>query len=233
MRYRLAIACLALAFPLLTAAAGDQRGCGSGLDNRPGEPGIDVGGVAGADWDVSYGTDLTVIVKSGGVVVATQTYATGVGGPIDIDGIQVDLKAMCERGDVTCPQDVFPNQVTMTQPGADMHLLAVTFNPKGALSDYEKATLLGNVDSDHDFSIALGVGAAAAGVCGLLSVSYATGSITSSSTNAAGVPIGTNLSGEIVTGLAGGCAVLGQGGNAGAAAGITVELRLPFTAVRR
>jgi len=212
---------------LLTAADDEKRGCGSGLNNRPGEKGVDVGGVDGADWAVSYGSDVEVTIKDGGAVVATQTLAWAVGGSFDVEETDFDLQEFCDREDVVCPYDVFPDQVTMTQPGNDLHLLFVTFEPKGPLADAVDVTLLGNVDSDYDFSIALGVQGATNGVCGLLGVSYATGSIT---TNSADPPKGVSLEGEIVVGYAGGCLVAGTGGALGA--GITVELRLPFTATR-
>jgi hypothetical protein len=32
-----------------------KQGCGEGLDNRPGEAGIDVGGTLGATWDLQCG----------------------------------------------------------------------------------------------------------------------------------------------------------------------------------
>src|SRR5207244_13156752 len=107
-------------------------GCGQGLDNREGEPGIDVGGVTGAKWAVSYGTTMDVIVRgAAGVVVSKNSLQVAAGGKFTVDGVQIDLAELCARGDVACPQDVFPAEVTMTQPGNMLHLLYVTFNPKG------------------------------------------------------------------------------------------------------
>ncbi|MBK8480897.1 MAG: hypothetical protein IPL40_06945 [Proteobacteria bacterium] len=213
---------------VLQGAAGDKGGCGGGLDNRAGEPGLEVGGAAGADWDVSYGDALEVLVKNGAVVVSSQALSLATGGTFDLAGTTVELRALCARGDIACPEDVFPARVRMTQPGSKLHLLYVTFNQVGPLDALTQATLLGNVDSDYDFSIALGVGAAGAGSCGLLKVSYATGTIAHDD---AEPPRGSALSGEIVTAYAGGCIALGQQGSA--AAGLTVEFRLPFSAKRR
>ena len=216
------------ALVMLTGASGEKAGCGAGLDNRAGEPGINVGGPIGATWDLTYSKTLEVIIKSGGAVVATHDLAVGTGATFDLDGIKIDLDAYCARPDVVCPYDVFPSQVRMTQPGSQLHLLYVQYEPKGPLAELKDVTLLGNVDSDDDFSIALGIGAAAAGPCGLLSVSYATGQIKASALDP---ERGTSLTGDIVTAYAGGCLVGNSSG--GAAAGLTVELRVPFDGVRR
>jgi hypothetical protein len=160
-------------------------------------------------------------------VVATRDLTTGAGGSFDVGGVTINLDQLCSRPDVVCPFDVFPTQVRMTQPGSELHLLYVQYKPKGPLASLGNVTLLGNVDSDYDFSIALGIGAAASGSCGLLGVSYATGHIEG---NGATPPRGTSLGGEIVTGYAGGCVVAGSGG--AVAAGLTVELRIPFSATR-
>jgi hypothetical protein len=216
-----------LGLALLSGADG-QMGCGQGLDNRKGDPGIDVGGVAGAKWQVNYGTTMTVEVKGGAGGVSRYTLPMAAGGTFKVENITVDLKQMCARGEIACPQDVFPAEVTMTQPGNERHLLYVTYQPKGPLAQVGQATLLGNVDSDDDFSIALGIGGAGAGNCGLLGVSYATGRLQPDLLNSTRA---VALTGEIVTAYSGGCAVAGQGGAVGA--GVTVELRLPFTGTRK
>lgn len=215
----------AAALTFLTGAK--EGGCGQGLDNRPGDPGIDVGGATGASWAVTYSKNVKVIVKNAGAVLATHDVVVGAGTSFDVGGVTVNLDQTCARSDVVCPYDVFPAQVRMTQPGNDLHLLYVQYRPKGPLASLGSVTLLGNVDSDDDFSIALGLGAAGSGQCGLLAVSYATGHIDG---DGAAVPRGLSLSGEIVTGYAGGCIVAGSGG--AAAAGLTVELRIPFSATR-
>lgn len=213
---------------VLFLTAGTEQGCKDGLDNRPGEPGIDVGGVDGASWSVTYGETMSVLVKRGAAVVANHHLAIGAGATFDLEGAAIDLDATCRRGDVVCPQGVFPAEVVMTQPGRQLHLLYVDFNRYGPLAEVDDVRLLGNVDSDDDFSIALGVGGATNGVCGLLRVSYATGHIDASALNQ---ERGTRLSGDIVTAYNGGCLLLGADGVAGA--GLTVELRIPFSAVRR
>lgn len=213
---------------LLFLQGANKGGCGDGLDNRAGEPGVDVGGAAGAEWDLTYSGSMEVVVKNGAALVATEQILRAVGGTFDVDGITVDLQQLCQRSDVACPDEVFPPRVTMTQPGNELHLLKVEFNKEGPLGELAETTLVGNVDSDFDFSIALGIGAAAAPPCGLLSVSYATGAIEHDGDDP---PRGSSLAGEIVTAYTGGCLVSGDGGAVGG--GLTVELRLPFTGTRR
>jgi hypothetical protein len=220
-----AIALSLLSLSLLLGA--DKGGCGEGLDNRAGDPGIEVGGVLGAFWKMSYADQVVVRVRNGGALVATKTLSLAAGGTFDVGGVTVDLSKLCARADVACPSEVFPAVVKMTQPGSDQHLLYVTFNKVGPLGSLGDTTLLGNVDSDDDFSIALGIGAAGIGSCGLLSLSYATGHIDN---NGVDLVRGVSLTGRIVTEYAGGCVVSGTGGTV--AAGLTVEIDLPITAVR-
>jgi hypothetical protein len=227
MRARICTVTLALGALLFLGGASKDGGCGQGLDNRPGDPGIDVGGVAGALWDVSYTDQLEVRIKNAAGAVATKTFSLAAGGVFDVEGVPIDLTKLCERPDVACPNEIFPHQVKMTQPGNQLHLLYTTYNKTGPLGELTQQTLIGNVDSDDDFSIALGIGAATNGVCGLLAVSYATGHIFGDS---ADPPVGNRLAGEIVTAYSGGCVLVGTNGTA--AAGGTVELRFPFSATR-
>jgi hypothetical protein len=202
-------------------------GCGGGLNNRAGEPAIDVGGMGGADWLMRYGDLLEVRIKNAAGVVATHTVSLSAGGTFEAAGVTVDIAALCARPEVACPGEVFPETVRMTQPGSEGHLLYVTYNHAGPFQDLQQTTLVGNVDSDQDFSVALGIGAAGAGTCGLLGVSYATGHFETQGTEP---PIGIDLEGTIVTAYSGGCILTGPQG--AAAAGLTVELRLPFSANR-
>lgn len=206
-----------------------KQGCGEGLDNRPDDPGIDVGGTLGATWDLQYEKTMDVVVKRAGVVVSNYTVAVGAGGTIDLEGATIDMDAYCNRTDVVCPYDVFPETVRMTQPGNNRHLLYIDYTAKGPLAGAQDVRLYGNVDSDDDFSIALGVNGATGGVCGLLGFSYASGHI-----NGDGDPVspkGISLAGDIVTAYGAGCLLVGT--SAGAGAGVEVELNIPFTGLRR
>lgn len=211
------------AMGLLQGAA--KGGCGG---NEPGIPGIDVGGPTGADWKVTYGDTMHIVVKKAGAVVATHDLSRIAGGSFDVDGVTLNLSDICKRSDVACPEEVFPDTVRMTQPGAQRHLLYVNFNKEGPLGGLKETTLLGNVDSNQDFKIELGIKAALLGTCGLLGVSYANGHIEADSNDPEkGVDLAHS---HIVTAYSGGCILLGQGGGAGA--GITVEFKIPFSAQR-
>jgi hypothetical protein len=179
--------------------------------------------------DRAHEKKMDVVIKRAGVAVSNYTVTVGAGGTIDLEGQTIDMDAYCNRNDVVCPYDVFPDTVRMTQPGNEQHLLYVDYTPKGPLAELKNVRLLGNVDSDNDFSIALGISGAGADVCGLLGISYATGHINSD--NAAIDPKGVSLAGDIVTAYGGGCLLLGTSGGAGA--GVEVELNIPFTGLRR
>lgn len=220
----------AITVTLSLAALGILQGAakgGCGGENLPGIPGVDVGGPGGADWDVMYGDVMHVDVKKGGAVIATHNISVAAGGSFQLDGVTVELNKICQDPEIACPEEVFPKTVRMTQPGSERHLLYVTFAKEGPLGDLKQTTLLGNVNSNQDVDILLGVGAAAAGICGLVSVSTAKAHI---KTDAGDPPRGTEMNGHIITGYAGGCILSGQGGTAGA--GLTVELKLPFSATR-
>lgn len=217
---------VALALVMSTLGA-NEGGCGTGLNNIPGEPGLDVGGVPGATWQMTYSDQISVTVKGAAGVIAQKTLSMGSGGTFVVGGVTIDLKALCARGDIACPSDVLPATVRMNQPGADRHYLQVSFNRKGPLAVLSEAVLGGNVDSTRAFAVFLGVGAAASGNCGLLGVSYANGQLVPDlllSTRAVA------LNGQIITGYTGGCVV--GSANAAAAAGLTVEFRQPISGLR-
>ena len=219
---------LVAAFALCASTMGaNGMGCGEGLQNRPGEPGLDVGGINGATWAMTYNPQIEVTVKGTAGVISRKLLPFGAGSTFVVGTKTINLVELCNRGDVACPNDVLPAAVRMTQPSADRHFLQVTINTKGPLGKIQQAVLPGNVDSDNDFSVFLGVTAAAAGPCGLLGVSYATGQIRSDALNAAR---GVSLTGDIVTGYSGGC-LIGDP-NAAGAAGVTVELRQSLVGVR-
>ena len=214
-----------VSFGLLSGFEGG--GCGDGLQNRPGEPGIDVGGVQGAEWKMKYSDIIQVTVKNASGVVASYNLSRAVGGSFDLAGEAVDLREMCDRGEVTCPDEIFPGVVKMTQPGMDRHLLYVDYAMPGPDGAPVSRTLVGNVDSDWDMSIALGVGLGGGGACGLLSASYFNGHV-----NDTGVepPMGATLQGDIVTVYSGACLLSGKSGLAAGA--LTVEVRVPTFADR-
>lgn len=219
---------LALSLCAVSMLQGAARGgCGG---NEPGVPGIDVGGAAGADWEINYSDQIRVIVKKAGAVVATHDLSVVKGGVFTVDGVQIDIdKDVCSRTDIACPSEVFPKTVRMTQPGRDLHYLRVNFVKEGPLGNLTDATLLGNVDSGRAFRIELGIKGAAVGTCGLLGYSYADGVIIADP--GSDPPRGGAIEdGWITTAYGGGCILSGHSGAAGA--GIEVEIKVPFTAKR-
>lgn len=219
LRYSLMILAV-ISFALLSGFEGG--GCGDGLQNRPGEPAIDVGGVQGAEWKLKYSDIIQVTVKNAAGVVANYNLSRAAGGTFSLAGEVVDLREVCDRGEVTCPDEIFPGVVKMTQPGMEGHLLYVDYAMPNQDGKPVSRTLLGNVDSDRDISIALGVGLGGGGACGLLSVSYFNGHVND---NGGDPPIGATLQGDIVTAYSGTCLLAGKGGLAAGA--LTVEIRIP------
>ncbi len=75
-RYKLITVVLSVtSVVFLMGAAPPEGGCGAGLDNRQGEPGIDVGGKAGADWSMNYSDQLEVRIKNAGGPTRSWTFS--------------------------------------------------------------------------------------------------------------------------------------------------------------
>ncbi len=202
-------------------------GCDPGGGGVPLDPGVDVGGTAGARWNISYGSTLNVRVSGPAGEISRQTMQPD-NGTFTLGTTTLNIRDVCARSDLACPQDVFPGQVTVTQPGYDMHLLFIDHGLKGPLSAVGNDRLLGNVDSSHEVAIALGVGPAGQGSCGLLGVSYATGQIQLDPN----VPIrGLGLTGGRVTTSYSAPCLMGSKDPTGVA-NLTVEFDLPMSATR-
>lgn len=214
---------------VLLSLLGLTTGCfpGSG-PNLPGEKGLEVGGPAGATWRVTFKDPITVKVKGSAGVVSSADLPMA-SGSFKVGEATIQLPSLCSRNDVVCPQDVFPLDVTLVQPGEDLHMLKVTVNPKGPLALLPQPTLLGNVDSLDGFSVILGVDLAGAGTCGMLGISLAKGRIMADPKD---YTRGIGLNGTILVSYAGACVVIGNTMGA-TGAGLTVDLEVPFTAARR
>lgn len=62
----------------LSLVACVSAGCGPGLMNEPGVPGLDVGGPSGADWSVAFNDPITVTVTDvAGVARVSRLPMTG------------------------------------------------------------------------------------------------------------------------------------------------------------
>ena len=103
-----------LSFVFLSGFEGG--GCGEAFDNRPGEPAVDVGGLHGADWTLSYVDKMSVRVTNASGVVANHALSRVAGGSFSLEGETVDLREMCARGEIVCPDEIFPGLVRMSQP---------------------------------------------------------------------------------------------------------------------
>lgn len=205
-----------------------SAGCGPGLMNEPGLPGLDVGGASGATWNVAF-TDPITITVTDAYGVASVSRLPMAGGNFQVGQAAIALDGLCSRSDIVCPQNVFPLNVTLTQTDPMLHILAVRVNPKGPLALLPQPSRIGNVDSFGGFAVLLDAGLAGMGTCGLLGLSTAKGTITKDPQDPSR---GIALSGEISVGYAGGCVVLGNTmGVTGA--GIKVELKLGFSATRQ
>ncbi len=190
----------ALAFvPVLVMGADDERA--SGCDRLQNDPTIpDTTGT----WDIHYDDTLTVELAIGG---ATYTSTVGVaGGAIifdDVNGQPLTFDLDCERDDVLCPSEVWPETVTISQEpdGIDaivkVDLPSQTCDGEMVEADQERcgegthnplceevcdgemittvAQTLGVVNSTGPkISVFLGAGAASNGInCALLGVSVA------------------------------------------------------------
>jgi hypothetical protein len=217
----------AVLVPLLALAAGCDPGGGQGLMNEPGVPGLDVGGLTGATWRVTFQDPIRVTVKGAAGTVSAADLQMG-GGQFKVGEATIELKGLCGRQDFVCPQHVFPLEVTMTQSDELLHMLRVTVNPRGPLRLLPQPALLGNVDSRHAFAVLLGAGVAGMGNCGLLGLSTARGTITPDPKDP---KRGVALSGKVLVSYTGACVVLGNTVGA-TGAGLDVDLEVPFSAAR-
>ena len=167
-------------------------------------------------------------MTGGAGAVSTADLAMNGGGNFKVEQATIELPALCSRTDFVCPQNVFPLEVTLTQPDPMAHMLGITINKKGPLALLPSPTLIGNVDSFYGFAVLLGAGAAGMGTCGLAGLSTAHGTILQDPRDRSR---GYLLKGSIDVVYGGGCVVLGN--NMGATgAGLTVQLSVPFQADR-
>lgn len=216
--------------PLLTVLA--LSACGD-----PGipltDPGVDVGGKQGAWWMVSNDDTMTVMIRGAAGEISRSSVRT-TSGSFTLGSVSIDVEQLCARMDIVCPKDVFPPEIMLTQPQNDHHILFATYSRKGPLAAVSDSTLLGSMaragtDMGLSFAIALGVGSAGQGACGLLGVSYATGKLRKG-------PLpedpqregGVAMQGTLVTSYTAGCIAGAQAG----VEGLSVELQMGFRAER-
>lgn len=98
-------AAFALLLPGLMGARGD--GCAAGSTS----PAPDVSG----DWRITYDDAIGVEVSIGGSVYTAELGAAGGAFTIDHDGAPLTFELDCDRPDVLCPSEAWPEQVSIEQ----------------------------------------------------------------------------------------------------------------------
>lgn len=217
-----------LLYLALASAVTASAGCGpQGLNNVPIVPGLELGGAAGAKWRITFKDPVKITVTGAAGTVSAADLSMN-SGSFKVEQATIQLPALCSRSDFVCPQNVFPLEVTVTQPDPMLHMLRVGINPKGPLALLPEPTLIGNVDSLDGFALLLGVTATGVGPCGLLGASTAHGTILQDPRDRSR---GYLINGTVDVAYGAGCVVLGN--NVGATgAGLTVKLSAPFQADR-
>jgi hypothetical protein len=126
-------------------------------------PGVDVGGVSGAAWTLSYDKNLVVTLRSGGKV-ASDTVALGRHSVTLLDRT-IRVGDFCWRTDTICPQQVLPALTTILQPTDNQVML--DFIRRGPLAGFAPdARLLGTLDGS-ELSVPLATNHTLAGMCAL------------------------------------------------------------------
>ncbi|MGE0784160.1 MAG: hypothetical protein AB7S26_00630 [Sandaracinaceae bacterium] len=97
-----------LALSMVPFAMGARGGCGP-IDST--DPAPDVEG----EWQVAYGSDLAVRVNIGGSVYEATLPAEGGTFMVDHGGFQIPFTIDCSLPEVVCPQEAWPDMVSVSQ----------------------------------------------------------------------------------------------------------------------
>ncbi len=117
---------LLLALPLLGGAEGD--GCSASSRS----PAPDVVGW----WDITYDDSLTVEITIGGSVYTTELGAQGGAFTITHDGQPLSFDLDCERPEVLCPSEAWPEQILAEQRNTTFeHRMIVTLPTQSCSGD--------------------------------------------------------------------------------------------------
>lgn len=219
--------------------SGGSAGGGSGSGAE-----IDLGGAAGASWQLTYGDQLQVTLRDGGKVAST-SIKRATGGLVHLLGNTIDLTTFCWRTDAVCPSQVLTSKTSVVQPSNLGGRFVIGFARRGPLAGVKLAGLVGKLDR-WDLTIPLG-GAAngKADPCTLVlgSTILATASPGVTATVDAGADAGakdggapsqeraTRLTGRVTLGFKGTCFLLGAGSGA-VDPTATIELSNGFSGVR-
>lgn len=252
LRTHLGLVVVLLCSPFLMApgCGGNNGGTGGGTGGAAGGGGgtsdgtPDVGGV----WTLSFQNDLSVEVDIGGQI-SNPTLAAGASTvTVTHSGQPVSYTVDCSKALVTCPSELLPMTVSLTQARANPRSISVQVTESecrngtvtegvcsGTLIE-QTSTRSGTVATDgKSFTLILGGGAVTTGSCALLTISLAEGTFVNSGTTAAGnLRADSITNGVLTTAFGGSCLLVNTAGLdpaiETAAAGASVKLRSSFTA---
>ncbi|MBK7861137.1 MAG: hypothetical protein IPJ65_21505 [Archangiaceae bacterium] len=155
------------------------------VPEAPGPGEVDARDVRG-NYDVTYDSALKVQLNLGGAL--REVTASGYGSVVDFGvyngkPVTLDLKAFCDREDVTCPYEKFWTRVAIDQPKLKQTGLALQelrviddedHHPPVGKKAPSVSGLVNHDDSDR-FLIGLGLQAGANQACAAIDVSFASG----------------------------------------------------------
>ncbi len=224
----IALGCLAAT--TLAMNETERQGCAA-TEHTPGEEVPDTTGT----WSLSYDDTIAVEIALGGSVYNETISAAGGKIAIDHEGQALEFDLDCEREDVLCPSEAWPDQVTLLQTENVFNGVQVTLPGQactGTLVDADPSTCgAGTTNPDCDpiceggvaleerkapgfvssdgsrLDVLLGVGAASNGVnCALLGLSTATAQLGTAGTPGLGDWTAVSMNaGTVTVGYAGGC----------------------------
>ena len=204
-------AALVIVAPAILGAGGDEeggQGCGSAAFSKSDAPDFE------GTWDITYDDSLFVEITLGGAVYTSEIGVQGGLIEIEHDGQPLSFDLDCERPEVVCPSEVWPekvraeqraenfvHQVIVTIPTqvCDGELTAPSPNECGEGTDnpscddvcdgeltLQMHEAFGVVNEEGDeFELLLGAGVASNGInCGLLGVSAARADVESNDPDA-------------------------------------------------
>jgi hypothetical protein len=186
---------------------------------RPTDP----GGRAGT-YDVTYGHTITATLRLFGAAYTATATPDGMlhfrNTPAGT--LSLALGTLCARADVTCPQEVFPAQATLTETPVGWLFPGVYNARVTSLAAPTCGQSLGALTNDRDEFLIARFDAAGANPCGVLALGRVSGRFSRDEARRV-----TALRGTIAVGVLGACT------QSSVLLGATLELSLPFEALRR
>jgi len=189
---------------------------------------IDLGGTAGAIWQVTFSTNVLLSLKASGQTYSTQVPITS--SYVSLSGSQVHVNYFCTRQDTLCPSSLLPPQPGILQDAATPGYVLVGFNRVGPLAILKNQSgLIGSL-SGNLLSIPLGtigLSGTQGNDCVLLNTSMLEATAGSFSS---GGKVANSLDGYVILSYTSDCFNLG--GISTVQPGAVVEMNMSFTAKR-